>query len=298
MYLLRSYILIFLAFPIFTHGQNRHALGLGTGSDLCVNDSIPFSLHVIEEKFVSGTEVVFCPAGIKRSSTNDIKKRQSYNWITKYENIYLRNQDGIVFEGMNEYGFSASLVYHENCHLPDKEKQLIPIGVSLAVNFFIDHFKSVDTALLAVWDIRIFDDLGLDAGWPFRIILHDTSGATAYIEYVHGYRSVYTPDKPAFVVSGADYTHLIKLEYIPETRAETKVDELYLNIIHSAYPPNIVLLLLKEYIDLFPDSQYYNIFRYHQEKEMYIMTPDNDEILFNFREIEFLKGEELTTSFF
>ncbi len=290
--------ILLLLIPALLNAQEGNQWALGSGSDLCVCDSLPFSLFILEKEFVTNSEVVFCPAGIMHSSGNDIRKRHSFDWIVKYNNIYIKNADGIVYEGMNEHGFSASLMFLEDCHLEEKETGLIPIGASLAVNFFIDHFKSIDTALLAIWDIRIFDDLGLEGGWPFRIVLHDTCGATAYIEYLAGGRSVYTPDHPAFIVSGPDFAHLIKLEYVPELLPETWAERLYLDIVYSGYPPNVSLILLQYYMNNFADKQYYNFFRYHQNRELYILTPDNDEAVFNFREIDFLSGTEVSTSFF
>lgn len=284
--------------PALLDAQESNRWGLGAGSDLCVYDSLPLSLCMLEESFVTNSEVVFCPSGIERSSGNDVRKRYPFSWTVKYNNIYLKNAEGIVYEGMNEYGFSASLMFLQDSQLPEKEKELIPIGASLAVNFFIDHFKCIDTALLAIWDIRIFDDLSLEGGWPFRIVLHDTSGASAYIEYLDGNRNVYTPDDPAFIVSGPDYARLIELEYIAEALPENRAEQLFLDIVFSGFPPNTALVVLQYYMQNIPDKQFYSLFRYHENRELYILTPANDEAVFNFREIEFLPGKEVSTTYF
>ena len=243
------YTLVFLSsLPYLFFTQELNNRGLGTGSDLCVFDANPLSLRMLEEDFVKNSDIVFCPAGIERSSDNDIKKRQRFTWKVKYNNIYIRNNDGIVYEGLNEHGFSASLMYMDRVSLPEKEKELIPIGASLVINFFIDHFKCVDTALLAVWDIRIFDDMGLERGWPFRLILHDTSGATAYIEYqAHG-RSVFTPDHPTFIIGGTSYERLLKMRYIPCTFPQNRIETLYLDMVGTGFPTNSALILLKSYM--------------------------------------------------
>ena len=142
MQLKRAYILVFL-FAIMVSGkaQEQDVFGLGTGSDLCVYDTDLLSLSIIEEEFILNSEVIFCPAGIERSSENDIKKHNRFRWRVKFNNIYFRNPEGIVYEGMNEHGFSASLMFMENVHLPEKDKEFIPISSSLIVNFLIDHFK-------------------------------------------------------------------------------------------------------------------------------------------------------------
>ena len=299
MHLLKaSLITLLLIVTSMLSAQNSQGWELGTGSDLCIYDSLPFSLSMLEEGFVTSSEVIFCPTGIKRSSPNDVRKRYPFDWEVKYNNIYLKNSEGIVYEGMNEHGFSATLMFLENCQLPEKERELIPVGASLAVNFFIDHFKCVDTALLAIWDIRIFDDLGLDGGWPFRIVLHDTCGATAYVEYVEGKRSVYTPSYPSFIVGGPDYSRLISLEHIPEELPRNRVEHLYLEIVYSGWPPNTTLILLNLYMNNFADKRYYGFFRYHQNRELFILTPNNDEAVFNFREIDFSSGTEVSTTFF
>jgi penicillin V acylase-like amidase (Ntn superfamily) len=197
------------------------------------NDSTVFSVRFIPS-VEHDTRIVFCPAGIKRSSPNDIKKRFPFEWTVKYNNIYLLASDGLIFEGMNQHGFSASLMFLSNSRLPEKDKEHIPIASSLAVNFFIDHFKCIDTALLAVWDIRIFDDIQLDCGWPFRIILHDSTGATAYIEYINGERQVYTPDAPAVIVGGPSYARLLTIKYLEDSIPTTKAESNFLQLSNSA----------------------------------------------------------------
>ena len=269
-----------------------------SGADLALADSLPFSMCQVSEVMVRNSEVVFCPAGIKRSSQDDIKKRLSFDWTVKYNNIYLRSTAGIVFEGMNERGFSASLMFQTSNKLPGKEKQNIPIAASLAVNFFIDHFKCIDTALLAVWDIRIFDDMGLDCGWPFKIVLHDSSGASAYLEYVNGIRQVYTNDAPSFIVGGPEYSRLVTIEHLPDSLPDGPSEELYLEIIKTEYPPNIDLLLLQYYMHHFSTANYYTILRYPLSAELNFMIPGGDEARFDLREIEFKPGKEVSTKFF
>ncbi|MEE4257190.1 MAG: linear amide C-N hydrolase [Bacteroidales bacterium] len=289
---------IFLVFTLMMNAQEERFRQLGSGSDLSIYDSLPMSMHLIEKAFVDNTEVVFSPAGMKRSSQSDVKRRYSYGWESKYNTIYFRTHDGIVYEGMNEHGFSASLIYLQYSQLPEKEKVLIPIAASLAVNFFIDHFKCIDTALLAIWDIRIYDDLGFDGRWPFRIVLHDTSGASAYVEYIQGSRQVYTPDNPALVVAGPDYTRLIKLVHLPEEIPETNIEALYSDLQPSLNQANAPLILLQHYMKYFGDKEYYSFFRYPRDKEIIILTPEEDEAAFNFNEAEFIPGKEITTGFF
>jgi hypothetical protein len=189
-------------------------------------------------------------------------------------------------------------MFMNDVYLPEKEKELIPIGASMVVNFLIDHFKCVDTALLAIWDIRIFDDMGLEQGWPFRIVLHDINGATAYIEYQANGRSVFTPDHPTFIISGTSYERLLKMKYIPGTFPESRIETLYLDIVGTGFPTNTALILLKSYMLNFSDKRYFGFFRYHHDKELFILTPSNDEAVFNFNEIDFIPGEEVVTRFF
>ena len=287
---------VFLAIATQSGAQQGLNSYLGSGSDFSMSDSLPMSIRMLEEEFAEQTEFVFCPAGIERLSQDDRKKRYVFDWESKYNNIYLRNRDGLVYEGMNEHGFSASLVFLEECELPPKDKELIPIAASLAVNFFIDHFTCVDTALLAIWDIRIYDDIG--QGWPFRIVLHDTSGATAYLEYINGSRQVYTPDDPSFIVAGPDYARLIKLAYIPEEKPESDIEKLYLDLIGTGFPPNSTLLLMQYYMKYFSDTEYHSIFRYPMDKEIVVLTPGNDEAVFKFSEAEFIPGKEVSIRFF
>ncbi len=178
----------------------------------------------------SGAEVVYCPAGIRRSSPNDVRKRHTFDWESKYNNIYVKLPGGLIVEGMNDQGFSASLMFLENSVLPGSDKVHIPIAVSLSVNFFIDHFNSVDTALLAIWDIRLFDDLAASSGWPFRIVLHDSTGATACFEYVEGQKRVYTPDPPSLIVDGPNYARLLTLRHISDSIPLGKAEHRFMDL--------------------------------------------------------------------
>jgi len=140
--------------------------------------------------------------------------------------------------------------------------------------------------------------MDLGDGWPFRIILHDTTGSTAYIEYIEGSRQVYTPEEPVFVISGPDYAQLLKLEYISEELPGSKAEMLYMDIVNSSFPPNTILILLQSYMKYFSDKGYYTIFRYPDDHEVNILTPDNVEAVFNFKDVEFIPGEEVSAPYF
>jgi len=271
---------------------------LNSGADLALYDSQPFSLSMLSADLMSGSSVVFCPAGIERSSPDDIKKRWSFDWTVKYNNVYVETSEGIVIEGMNEHGFSASLMFLDNSELLEKQKRYIPIATSLIVNFFIDHFKSIDTALLAVWDIRPFNDLETTCGWPFRIVLHDSTGAIAYVEYINGQRQVYTPDHPCFIVGGPDYTRLVTLEYLGDTAIKNQAEKLYLDFLQQGFPPNADLVLLQYYMQNYTGEEYYTILRYPKTGELNILLPSGDAANFKFDEIEFIPGKEFSTKYF
>lgn len=187
------------------------------GMDIMIYDAHVFSSRSSHSNLLEESEIIFCPAGIERSSPDDVKKRWSFDWRAKYNNIYIRTSGGLVIEGINEHGFSASLLSLKNSLLPKKEKELIPIAASLAINFFIDHFSSIDTALLAVWDTRIFDDIGQECGWPFRLVLHDSAGKTAYVEHIDGNLRVFTPGVPAIVAGGPDYSRLVTIKHLGDS---------------------------------------------------------------------------------
>jgi hypothetical protein len=296
-------ILIFLmmTIPAFMHAQqgiNCDNWGLEFEVDLVPKDSTPFSMCMVSSLMLVNSEMVFCPAGIERSSSNDRKKRQTFDWKVKYDNIYIRSSQGIVFEGMNEHGFSASLKYLKNSQLSETDTEHIPIAASLAVNFFIDHFKCVDTALLAVWDIRIFDDLGLECGWPFRIILHDTTGASAFIEYIKGERRVYTPEPPAIVIGGPDYARHITLEYMPDSVPKSVSEMILLDLLSMKNTSNMGWKVLDIYQANAVNIGYFGFLRYHSKPELYILFPSGDEAEFNLNEIEFIPGKEVSEKFF
>jgi hypothetical protein len=286
--------------PYFTLAQTIECdkWDMNSGADLALFESQAFSMSMVGADLMTNSTIVFCPAGIERSSPDDIKKRWSFDWTVKYNNVYLKTNDGIVIEGINEHGFSASLMFLENSSLPGKQKELIPIATSLLVNFFIDHFKAIDTALLAVWDIRPYNDVELSCDWPFRLVLHDSTGATAYIEYANGQRQVYTPDYPSFIVGGPDYTRLITIAYLNDSIIEHKAEKLYVDIVKTAYPPNIDLVLLKYYIQNFGEEAYYTILRYPQTREINFLLPSGDAANFKFSEIEFIPGREVSTRYF
>ena len=296
----QAYLLILLLLtPAYLHAQvsiNCDEWDYESGTDLLPYDSIPFSITMLSSGLMKNAQISFCPSGIKRSSPNDVKKRHNFEWIVKYNNIYLQTSEGLVFEGMNEHGFSASLMFLNNSRLPEKEKEHIPIAASLSINFFIDHFKCIDTALLAVWDIRIFNDLDLECGWPFRIVLHDSIGATAYIEYVDGSRRVYTPEPPALIVGGPEYARLITLKYLPDSIPVSEAEKRYLDILDTTDIPDISFTLLQHYNE--SNNHFYGILRDHMNKEMLIMDPSVEELRLKFSELVFSPGKVTTKSIF
>ena len=174
--------------------------------------------------------VVYCPAGMARSSANDVRRRRPFEWTAKYNSIYLEISGGLVVEGMNEHGLSASLLFLENSFLPGSEKEHIPLAASLWTRFYLDHFTTVDTALLAVWDTRVFNDSGSAGEWPFRLVLHDSSGATACIEYINGSRHVYTPEAPAAIIDGPAFSRLIGMVHLEDIHPENPAEYRYLAV--------------------------------------------------------------------
>lgn len=300
----RAGILIFLMFIIIPSGvlAQRDSicenLAKNSGTEIFVKtDSTATSFF-----FLSGlqkdAQIVFCPAGIDRSSPNDVKKRFPFDWTVKYNNIYIENQNGIVIDGMNEHGFSASLMHLDKGRLPEKDKEFIPIAASLVVNFFIDHFKCIDTALLAIWDIRIFDDIGLDCGWPFRIVLHDSTGATAYIEYVEGHREVYTPDAPVAIVEGPSFARLLTIKYIPDSLASNDAEKRYLelekSLLSSIFPENI-----KGFVEHFEEIEdFCLIIKTHNRITYTGMIRDRKPIHIEFLDTEFVIDEEVRKNLF
>ncbi len=301
MRMVQAYLVIFLLLTqAYLHAQvsiNCDEWDFESGTDLLPDDSMPFSIAVPGSGLLNNAQISFCPSGIERSSPNDINKRHHFDWVVKFNNIYLKTSGGFVFEGMNEHGFSASLMFLNNSRLPEKDKEYIPIAASLCINFFIDHFKCIDTALLAIWDIRIFDDSDLECGWPFRLVLHDSSGATAYIEYVDGSRRVYTPESPALIVGGPEYDRLITLKYMPDSIPVGEAEKRYLDILDTTDIPDISFTLLKHYNGSNYDHLYM-ILRAHMNKEILIMNQSAEELRLKFSEIVFTPGKVTTKNIF
>jgi len=265
-----------------------------------MNYDVATSCRYSASSLMDGAEIVFCPAGIERSSPDDIKKRWSFDWKVKFNNIYIRTKGGIVLEGMNAHGFSASVMYLENSMLPKKNKKLIPIAASLAVNFYIDHFKSIDTALLAVWDTRIFDDIGSDCGWPFRIILHDSTGATAYVEFIEEEMRVFTPEAPSVVTSGSSFTRLVTIRHTPLYEPQNNSEKDFLYFDHFANDPRdkdpekVPAYYQKHVKDL---KDYIFLRRDHENPALSVRSADN-KAEYKFREMRFPAGKETTGSLF
>ena len=88
------------------------------------------------------------------------------------------------------------------------------------------------------------------------------------------------------------------MRYIPGTFPKNHIETLYLDIIGTGFPTNTALILLKSYMLNFSNIRYFGFFRYHHEKELFILTPSNDEAVFNFKDIDFVPGEEVVTRFF
>ncbi len=295
-------LIIYLFIPGYTTAQvslDCDKLFMDAGTDIIMKDSISvISARSWYSTLSDDTHIVFCPAGIERSSPNDVKKRCPFEWTVKYDNIYVEVFDGIVIEGMNEHGLSASLMFHEKSRLPKKEKTLIPIAASLWIRFFLDHFKCIDTAMLAVWDIRLFSDLDSNCDWPFRLVLHDSTAATAYIEYVDGNLRVYDPDPPAVIIDGSDYASLLIEKYIPtgvshESPAGRFImaEDTLMKYRHSI---NIVSVMeILEYLGKNTQKASWLLARDHREAALQFLSEDRESIIYKLDEVNFTPGKEI-----
>ncbi|MDT8393138.1 MAG: hypothetical protein RQ761_04805 [Bacteroidales bacterium] len=272
-------------------------LDFNSEKDFFFHDSTTSSIKTIDPLFISNATMVVCPEGIERSSPNDIKKRWGFKWKVRYDNIYFKTSSGLVVEGMNKHGFSASLMLLKNSRLPEKEKELIPIGASLAVNFYIDHFKSIDTALLAVWDTRIFDDMDMECEWPFRIILHDSCGATAYIEHINSRLRVYTPEAPCAITSGADYARLLMLKYMPDSLPANKAEERFLHY-DQILPGKNITAFVPEFTNSDVSAQAAVFIKDHTSRSITIIDGRGKRKVIKFSGIEPIPGREISKSIF
>lgn len=297
--MLRCMLNIIMALLLYTSvsGQVSYdcvRLSADRGIDIMYTSEEASSFRALPAYLLQGSEIILCPAGHKRVSSNDYKKRWAYKWQVKYPNLYIQTAGGLVLEGMNMHGFSASLQYLEHNRLPETEETLIPIASSLAINFFIDHFKCIDTALLAVWDTRIFDDIGGKCAWPFRIILHDSTGSTAYIEHIGGRLRVFTPDVPAMVCGGPDYSRFLTIKYIEDSIASTPAEQDFLYFTrHMERPWDTVYQIIH---DRYRHSgsngaEHVMISRSHADPGMNIFAGSNEYIII-IKEMEFDPSRE------
>ncbi len=300
------FILIFL-FPILSSAQsavNFDTLCIDSGTDFLLQDD---RSTISARSWIPGisddARIVFCPAGIERSSPNDVKKRCPFEWTVKYDNIYVEVLNGIVIEGMNKHGLSASLMFLENSRLPKKEKTLIPIAASLWTRFYLDHFKCIDTAMLAVWDIRLFDDLNSKCGWPFRLVLHDSTGATAFIEYIDGKLRVYDPGPPAVITDGPDYASLLIEKYLPTGVSPESPAARFIRLedtLMKYRPPiNIASILeILEYLETNTPKASWFLARDHEEATLQFLSEDKRNIRYKLNEVNFTPGKEIRQKLF
>jgi hypothetical protein len=298
---------MYLFIPGYTQAQvslDCNKLFMDAGTDIIMKDSISIiSARSWYSTLPDDACIVFCPAGIERSSPNDVKKRFPFEWTVKYDNIYVEVFDGIVIEGMNEHGLSASLMFHEKSRFPKKEKTLIPIAVSLWTRFFLDHFKCIDTAMLAVWDIRLFSDLDSKDNWPFRLVLHDSTGATAFIEYVEGNLRVYDPDPPAVIIDGPDYASLLIEKYIPTGVSHESPAGRFImaedTLMKYIHPINIASALnILEYLEMNTQNAAWHLARDHREATLQFLSEDKGDIRYKFDEVNFTPGKEIRQKLF
>ena len=298
---------LFFVFPCAIVAQvslDCDKLVMDAGTDIIIKDNISVISARSWYPTLSGdARIVFCPAGIERSSPNDVKKRCPFEWTVKYDNIYVEVFDGIVIEGMNEHGLSVSLMFHEKSRLPKKEKTLIPIAASLWTRFFLDHFKCIDTAMLAVWDIRLFSDLDSKDDWPFRLVLHDSTAATAYIEYVDGNLRVYDPDPPAAITDGPDYASLLIEKYIPTGVSHESPAGRFIRaedtLMKYRHPINIASVLeILEYLGKNNQKASWLLARNHREAALQFQFGDKGIIRYKLDEVTFTPGKEIRQKLF
>lgn len=162
--------------------------------------------------------IVINPVGIKRHSGSIDSHFKSLEWVSKYGSatVNLAGPDHqvirqAVISGLNQLGLSASILWLENSGYPSAPAQLV-LSTSQWVQYFLDNAKTVAEAIDLARHVEVEPTIFHGQKIAVHLMLHDSSGDSAVMEYLDGKLKIYhQKDLPVPVLTNTPYLESIEL---------------------------------------------------------------------------------------
>lgn len=129
------------------------------------------------------------PRGIERDGLALVN---SMSWISKYGSIVTTAYDAISTDGMNEKGLGVHLFWLEESDYGQRQDNLPAISVLMWEQYYLDNFATVEEAVRFTQSTQFqIEKFELDQAMTVHLILDDSTGDSAIIEYLDGQVHIY-----------------------------------------------------------------------------------------------------------
>lgn len=151
-----------------------------------VNDEV-ITARSMDWRVDIGSNLWVFPKGMKRNGETG---KNSIEWTSKYGSVITSAYDISTTDGMNEAGFSASVLWLVESEYPDVDKNRPGLTIAAWAQYVLDNFATVDEAVkvLEQEPFTILTDKvpGEDRLATLHLSISDASGDSAIIEYIDG----------------------------------------------------------------------------------------------------------------
>ena len=151
-----------------------------------VNDEV-ITARSMDWRVDIGSNLWVFPRGMKRNGETG---KNTIEWTSKYGSVITSAYDISTTDGLNEAGFSASVLWLVESEYPDVDKNKPGLTIAAWAQYVLDNFASVDEAVkvLEQEPFTILTDKvpGEDRLATLHLSISDASGDSAIIEYIAG----------------------------------------------------------------------------------------------------------------
>ncbi len=126
--------------------------------------------------------IVYFPRGIERKGGADSNATQ---WASKYASVAALSFNVGSSEALNEKGLGAGLLYLDGTIYEPADSRPTISNIAL-IQYVVDNFGTVADALQGLAKLRVTSGSAGGREWPLHLVIDDTTGDSAIIEFVKG----------------------------------------------------------------------------------------------------------------
>lgn len=142
------------------------------------------------------------PRGIAR---NGLTGTNTLKWSAKYGSVVVA--DYVPYDGINEKGLSAHVLWLSESDYGQRDETVPGLKIGLWVQFFVDNFSTVDEAV-SFTQKTPFQLVTATVGGNkinLHMVIEDSTGDSAIIEYIDGKPKVYHDKKYKMVTNSPTF---------------------------------------------------------------------------------------------